>query len=127
MRTLLRGALCPPLNIVALRCGVSLWVVLQAPPDSSGLASWIMYAGDDDAEAKRDSPARKRRISGSGDDFGVKIFRLLYLRVEVREELYSILVALGSGALEPVPGFAEVDFRAFSVPVTHAKASLCQG
>ena len=103
-----------------------LWVVLQAPPDSSGLASWIMYAGDDDAEAKRDSPARKRRISGSGDDFGVKTSRL-YLRVEVREELYSILVALGSGALEPVPGFAEVDFRAFSVPVTHAKASLCQG
>jgi hypothetical protein len=60
-----RGALCPPLNIIDLRS-----VVLQAPPDSSGLASWIMYAGDDDAEAKRDSPARKRRISGSGDDAG---------------------------------------------------------
>ena len=27
-----------------------------------------MYAGDDDAEAKRDSPARERSISGSGDD-----------------------------------------------------------
>jgi hypothetical protein len=27
-----------------------------------------MYAGDDDAEAKHDSPARKRSISGSGDD-----------------------------------------------------------
>ena len=24
--------------------------------------------GDDDAKAKRDSPARKRSISGSGDD-----------------------------------------------------------
>ena len=69
MRTLLRGALRPPPNIIALRCGGGLlWVVLQAPPDSSGLASWITYAGDDDAEAKRDSPARKRSISGSGDD-----------------------------------------------------------
>jgi hypothetical protein len=33
-----------------------------------------MYAGDDDAEAKHDSPARKRSISGSGDDFGGKTF-----------------------------------------------------
>ena len=41
-------------------------------------------------------------------------------RVEAREGVCSILVALGSGALEPVSGFAEVDFRAFSVPVTKA-------
>ena len=43
---------------------------------------------------------------------------------EVREARYSILVAFGSGALEPVSGFAEVDFRAFSVPVTAAKVEL---
>ena len=48
----------------------------------------------------------------------------LYLRVEARETLYSFLEALGSGALEPVSGFAEVDFRAFSVPVKTAKIAL---
>ena len=45
-------------------------------------------------------------------------------RVEAREGVCSILVALGSGALEPVSGFAEVDFRAFSIPVTAAKVAL---
>ena len=49
---------------------------------------------------------------------------MLYLRVESREVLYSILVALGSGALVPVSGFAEVDFRAFSGLVTIAKGIL---
>ena len=47
---------------------------------------------------------------------------MLYSGVGVRETLYSFLVALGSGALEPVSGFAEVDLRACSVHVTHAKA-----
>ena len=51
----------------------------------------------------------------------------LYLRVEARETLYSFLEALGSGALEPVSGFAEVDFRAFSVPVAKAKVELSGG
>ena len=46
--------------------------------------------------------------------------------VEAREVLYSFLAALGGGALEPVSGFVEVDFRAFSVLVTAAKASLCK-
>ena len=45
-------------------------------------------------------------------------------RVEARELTYGCLVALGSGALEPVSGFAEVDFRGFSVPVTTAKVIL---
>ena len=80
---------------------------------------------DDDAKAKHDSTARKRSISGSGDDAALRLG--LCSRVELCEGLYSSLVALGSGALEQVSGFAEVDFRAFSVPVTHAKASLCQG
>ena len=39
----------------------------------------------------------------------------------MREAFCSFLAALGSGALEPVSGFAEVDFRAFSVPVAKAK------
>ena len=56
----------------------------------------------------------------------MKIVRL-YLRVEAREVLPRTLVALGSGALEPVSGFAEVDFRAFSVPVTAAKVMLRSG
>ena len=49
------------------------------------------------------------------------------MRVEAREGLDSILVNLGSGALEPVSGFAEVDFRAFSFHVTEAKAILSRG
>ena len=77
--------------------------------------------GDDEAKAKHDSPARKRSIPGSGD----AAWRLrLYLRVEAREVLYSFFVALGSSALEPVSGFAEVDFRASSVPATAAKVIL---
>ena len=28
--------------------------------------------GDDDAEAEHDSPARKRSVPGSGEDFGIK-------------------------------------------------------
>ena len=36
-------------------------------------------------------------------------------------------MALGSGALEPVSGFAEVDFRAVSVHVTTAKVELSNG
>ena len=49
------------------------------------------------------------------------------MRVEFREALYSSLEALGSGALEPVSGFAEVDLRACSVPVTHANPVLRTG
>ena len=82
--------------------------------------------GDDEAEAKHDSPAAQAPHLGLGRRRGVKIVRL-YSRVEAREALYSILVALGSGALEPVSGFAEVDFRAFSVPVTHANVELSRG
>ena len=52
------------------------------------------------------------------------MFKLLYSRVKVREGIYSSLVALGSGALEPASGHAEVDFRAVSVLVTAAKAKL---
>ena len=66
--------------------------------------------------------------SGFGPAFEVATTRRKELgnisRVEVREGLYSFLVALGSGALEPVPCFAEVDFRAVSVPVTNAKVGL---
>ena len=60
---------------------------------------------------------------GLGRRRGVKIVRL-YSGVEFRETRYSFLVALGSGALEPAPGFAEVDFRAFSGLVTNAKVGL---
>ena len=50
------------------------------------------------------------------------------MRVEEREVRYSTLVALGSGALEPVSGFAEVDFRACSgVHVIAAKIDLSTG
>ena len=79
--------------------------------------------GDDDAKAKHDSPARKRRISGLGRRRGVRV--RLYSRVEAREVPYSILLALGSGARVPVSGFAEVDFRAISALVTNAKVVLC--
>ena len=40
---------------------------------------------------------------------------------------YSILLALGSGALEPVSGFADVDFRACSIVVTAAEVILSIG
>ena len=46
------------------------------------------------------------------------------MRVEAREVPCSFLVALGSGALEPVSGFAEVDFRAGSFVVPEAKVAL---
>ena len=64
---------------------------------------------------------------GLGRRGGVKIVRLYSSRVEAREGLYSCLVALGSGACEPVSGFAEVDFCAFSVPVANAKVILSRG
>ena len=79
---------------------------------------------------RRQGQARLARAQaqhpGLGRRRGVKIVKL-YLRVEAREVLYSFLVALGSGALEPVSGFAEVDFRAFSVPVANAKVILSRG
>ena len=68
--------------------------------------------------------------SVSGPAFEVATTRRkvrLYSRVEAREVPCSFLVALGSGALEPVSGFAEVDFRAFSAPVTNAKVELSSG
>ena len=49
------------------------------------------------------------------------------MRVEAREVLCSSLVALGSGAFEPVSGFAEVDFRACSIVVTAAEVILSRG
>ena len=71
----------------------------------------------------RPSTTRLRAsISGSGDDAAFSL--RLYSSVEAREVLYSILVALGSGALEPVSGFAEVDFRAYSKKLVEVKIAV---
>ena len=43
--------------------------------------------GAQEREKPHDSPARKRSISGSGDDAALRV--RLYLRVEAREVLYS--------------------------------------
>ena len=112
----------PPLGGGGVLAPGELRVQKREAPDREGRRGEARR--DDDAKAKRDSPARnlKRRISGSGDDAAYRL--RLYSRVEGREVLYSSLVALGSGALEPVSGFAEVDFRAVSVPVTDAKVGL---
>ena len=92
--------------------------------DTLRLDDGLKRPGEEERRAAELGEQRQRRghqpLRG-----GVQLHVLV--RVEVREELDSILVALGSGALEPVSGFAEVDFRACSVPVTRAKARLSTG